>query len=165
MFNRVGLEEAILERRPQECSGWAAAAHGDRPAPCYSSRSSYCDEPTSALAASIRAQILNLLVELKEQLDLTLVLISHDLRWSTTCATGSPPTAPTAGTAWRSSRHGLDMSRFPTRGHLVSWATVSPRTISPGLAAAPDGPARATPTSRGCSARPPPASKTDAEQG
>ena len=39
-----------------------------------------CDEPTSALDASIRAQILNLLVEVKNQLDLTLVLISHDLR-------------------------------------------------------------------------------------
>jgi ABC-type dipeptide/oligopeptide/nickel transport system ATPase subunit len=34
----------------------------------------------SVLDASIRAQILNLLVDLKEQLDLTLMLISHDLR-------------------------------------------------------------------------------------
>ena len=38
------------------------------------------DEPTSALDAPLRAQIINLLVDLKERFDLTLLLISHDLR-------------------------------------------------------------------------------------
>ena len=41
---------------------------------------------------------------------------------------------------------GLDMSRFPTPGHLVSWAKLSPRTIQSGPRAAAARPARATPT-------------------
>jgi peptide/nickel transport system ATP-binding protein len=80
MLERVGLEEAILSRRPQECSGGQLQRMVIARALLLQPTFLICDEPTSALDASIRAQILNLLVELKDQLDLTLVLISHDLR-------------------------------------------------------------------------------------
>jgi oligopeptide/dipeptide ABC transporter ATP-binding protein len=80
MLDRVGLEEAILERQPSECSGGQLQRMVIARALLLEPKFLICDEPTSALDASIRAQILNLLVELKEQLDLTLVLISHDLR-------------------------------------------------------------------------------------
>jgi len=80
MLDRVGLEEAILERKPAECSGGQLQRMVIARALLLQPKFLICDEPTSALDASIRAQILNLLVELKDQLDLTLVLISHDLR-------------------------------------------------------------------------------------
>jgi oligopeptide/dipeptide ABC transporter ATP-binding protein len=80
MLDRVGIEEAMLERRPSECSGGQLQRMVIARALLLNPKFLICDEPTSALDASIRAQILNLLVELKEQLDLTLVLISHDLR-------------------------------------------------------------------------------------
>ena len=80
MLDRVGLEEAILERRPSECSGGQLQRMVIARALLLEPKFLICDEPTSALDASIRAQILNLLVELKDQLALTLVLISHDLR-------------------------------------------------------------------------------------
>ncbi|PVG83229.1 peptide ABC transporter ATP-binding protein [Nocardioides gansuensis] len=80
MLDRVGIEEAILERRPAECSGGQLQRMVIARALLLEPKFLICDEPTSALDASIRAQILNLLVELKDQLDLTLVLISHDLR-------------------------------------------------------------------------------------
>ena len=41
---------------------------------------------------------------------------------------------------------GLDMSRFPTAAHLVSWAKLCPRTIQSGPSPAAATPARATPT-------------------
>ena len=59
---------------------------------------------------------------------------------------------------------GLDMTRFPTATHLVSWARLSPRTVqsgprhrapAPGPGTGPGGPARATPNSKVSSARPP----------
>ena len=80
MLERVGIEDAMLERRPSECSGGQLQRMVIARALLLEPKFLICDEPTSALDASIRAQILNLLVELKEQLDLTLVLISHDLR-------------------------------------------------------------------------------------
>jgi oligopeptide/dipeptide ABC transporter ATP-binding protein len=80
MVERVGLEEEILDRFPRECSGGQLQRLVIARALLLKPKFLICDEPTSALDASIRAQILNLLVELKDQLDLTLVLISHDLR-------------------------------------------------------------------------------------
>ncbi|HET7734789.1 MAG TPA: ABC transporter ATP-binding protein [Nocardioidaceae bacterium] len=80
MLDRVGIEESILERYPSECSGGQLQRLVIARALLLNPTFLICDEPTSALDASIRAQILNLLVELKEQLDLTLVMISHDLR-------------------------------------------------------------------------------------
>ena len=50
---------------------------------------------------------------------------------------------------------GLDMSRFPTPGHLVSWARLSPRTIQSGAKNRAGPPARATRTCGPSSARPP----------
>jgi oligopeptide/dipeptide ABC transporter ATP-binding protein len=80
ILGRVGIEEEMLERRPRECSGGQLQRLVIARALLLKPKFLICDEPTSALDASIRAQILNLLVELKDQLDLTLVLISHDLR-------------------------------------------------------------------------------------
>jgi oligopeptide/dipeptide ABC transporter ATP-binding protein len=80
MLDRVGLEEAMLDRFPGECSGGQLQRLVIARALLLNPKFLVCDEPTSALDASIRAQILNLLVGLKEQLDLTLVMISHDLR-------------------------------------------------------------------------------------
>jgi peptide/nickel transport system ATP-binding protein len=80
MVDRVGLEADILDRLPRECSGGQLQRLVIARALLLRPKFLICDEPTSALDASIRAQILNLLVELKDQLDLTLVLISHDLR-------------------------------------------------------------------------------------
>jgi oligopeptide/dipeptide ABC transporter ATP-binding protein len=80
MLERVGIEEAMLERKPSECSGGQLQRMVIARALLLKPKFLICDEPTSALDASIRAQILNLLVELKDELDLTLVLISHDLR-------------------------------------------------------------------------------------
>ena len=80
MLARVGLEEDMLDRYPRECSGGQLQRLVIARALLLKPKFLICDEPTSALDASIRAQILNLLVELKDQLDLTLVLISHDLR-------------------------------------------------------------------------------------
>jgi peptide/nickel transport system ATP-binding protein len=80
MLDRVGLEEEILDRYPRECSGGQLQRLVIARALLLNPRFIICDEPTSALDASIRAQILNLLIELKEQFDLTLMMISHDLR-------------------------------------------------------------------------------------
>jgi oligopeptide/dipeptide ABC transporter ATP-binding protein len=80
LLANVGLDAAFAERYPGECSGGQLHRVVIARALSLGPRFLACDEPTSSLDASIRAQILNLLVDLRDQLGLTLLLISHDLR-------------------------------------------------------------------------------------
>jgi peptide/nickel transport system ATP-binding protein len=80
LLAKVGLDASFAVRYPNECSGGQLTRVVIARALALGPRFLACDEPTSSLDASIRAQILNLLVDLRDQLGLTLVLISHDLR-------------------------------------------------------------------------------------
>lgn len=80
LLQKVGLDPSFAERYPKECSGGQLHRIVIARALSLGPRFLACDEPTSSLDASIRAQILNLLVDLKRTLNLTLLMISHDLR-------------------------------------------------------------------------------------
>ena len=80
MLGEVGLDASFVERLPRQCSGGELQRIVIARALLLEPRFLVCDEPTSALDASLRAQIIDLLVDLKNRFDLTLLLISHDLR-------------------------------------------------------------------------------------
>ena len=80
MLREVGLDDSFVERLPRQCSGGELQRIVIARALLLEPRFLVCDEPTSALDASLRAQIIHLLVDLKSRFDLTLLVISHDLR-------------------------------------------------------------------------------------
>lgn len=74
-----GINKAFINRYPHEFSGGQRQRIGISRALSVYPKMIICDEPVSALDVSIQSQIINLLIELRERYNLTLLFISHDL--------------------------------------------------------------------------------------
>lgn len=79
IINLIGMQSDVLDRYPHEFSGGQRQRIAIARAIILNPKFIVADEPVSALDVSIQAQIINLLLDLKNNLNLTMLFISHDL--------------------------------------------------------------------------------------